>query len=163
MPLGVVLARTIEAGVVAVSVCSRYGAPLLSRGGGTSLSGQCTNRAVVIDWCKYCHRLVHVDPGQRRCVVEPGIVLDELNRRLARYGLRYGPEPASHPTCTIGGMIGNNSCGATAQRTGKVVDNTAALEVLTYDGTRFWCGPTSDAQYAEIVAAGGRRAAALIP
>src|SRR5205807_1022692 len=128
-------------------------------GGGTSLAGQCTNTAVVIDWSKYCHRLTDVDPGQRTCVTEPGIVLDVLNDRLSPHGLRFGPEPATHMNCTIGGMIGNNSCGATAQRTGKVVDNIEALEVLLYDGTRFWCGKTSDDEYREIERHGDRRAA----
>ncbi len=158
VPIGVVVPRTLEAAEGAVAVCHRHRTPLLSRGGGTSLAGQCCNAAVVIDWSRYCHRLVAVDPQARTCVVEPGIVLDVLNRQLAEHGLEYGPEPATHYNCTLGGMIGNNSCGATAQRTGKVVDNVARLEVLLHDGTRFWCGPTSDAEYAEIVAAGGRRA-----
>jgi FAD/FMN-containing dehydrogenase/Fe-S oxidoreductase len=91
-------------------------------------------------------------------VVQPGIVLDDLNRSLAPTGLRYGPEPATHPNCTLGGMIGNNSCGATAQRTGKVVDNIARLEVLLYDGTRFWCGETSDEEYAAIERRGDKQA-----
>ncbi len=133
VPIGVVIPRTVEAAVVAVSVSREHRAPLLSRGGGTSLAGQCTNAAVVIDWTKYCRRVVSVEIERRRCTVEPGIVLDELNRQLAPTGLRYGPEPATHANCTLGGMIGNNSCGATAQRTGKVVDNTPRLEVLLYD------------------------------
>jgi FAD/FMN-containing dehydrogenase len=140
VPIGVVVPRSVEAGAAAVAVCREHGLPLLSRGGGTSLAGQCTNAAVVLDWSKYCSRLISVDPQARTCVVEPGIVLDVLNDQLAGHGLRFGPEPATHMNCTIGGMIGNNSCGATAQRTGKVVDNLAALEVLLYDGTRFWCG-----------------------
>ncbi len=158
VPIGVVIPRSVDAAVAAVGVCHRHGAPVLSRGGGTSLAGQCTNAAVMIDWTKYCHRVLSVDVERRRCVVEPGIVLDELNRRLAPTGLRYGPEPATHPNCTIGGMIGNNSCGATAQRTGKVVDNTPRLEILLYDGTRFWCERTDDELYEQIVAAGDRRA-----
>ncbi|ONH23652.1 hypothetical protein BL253_32300 [Pseudofrankia asymbiotica] len=113
----------------------------------------------MIDWTKYCDRLLSVDPEARTCVVEPGIVLDVLNRQLSGYELRFGPEPATHPNCTLGGMIGNNSCGATAQRTGKVVDNIARLEVLLYDGTRFWCGETDDEQYARIERHGDRRAA----
>jgi FAD/FMN-containing dehydrogenase/Fe-S oxidoreductase len=157
-PIGVVVPRTPEAVVEAVAVARAFGAPVLSRGGGTSLAGQCTNTAVVIDWSKYCDRVESVDPDLRTCVVQPGIVLDELNRRLAPTGLRYGPEPATHMNCTIGGMIGNNSCGATAQRTGKVVDNVARLEVLLYDGTRFWCGETSEEEYAEIERRGDRRA-----
>src|SRR5438046_1295734 len=115
VPIGVVLPRTVDAAVTAVAVCRKHGAPLLSRGGGTSLAGQCTNAAVVIDWTKYCHRLTDVDPGARTCVAEPGIVLDVLNDRLSPHGLRFGPEPATHMNCTVDGMIGNNSCGATAQ------------------------------------------------
>ncbi|GHE75767.1 dimethylmenaquinone methyltransferase [Amycolatopsis deserti] len=158
VPIGVVVPRTPEDAAEAVAVARDHGAPVLSRGGGTSLAGQCTNTAVVLDWSKYCHRVESVDTAARTCVVEPGIVLDELNRRLAPTGLRFGPEPATHMNCTIGGMIGNNSCGATAQRTGKVVDNIAALEVLCYDGTRFWCGPTSDEEYRRIERRGDRRA-----
>jgi FAD/FMN-containing dehydrogenase/Fe-S oxidoreductase len=158
VPIGVVVPRTPEAAVGAVAVCREHRVPLLSRGGGTSLAGQCTNTAIVIDWSKYCHRVESVDAGARTCVVQPGIVLDMLNRELAPTGLRFGPEPATHMNCTIGGMIGNNSCGATAQRTGKVVDNIAALEVLLYDGTRFWCGPTADEEYGQIERRGDRRA-----
>jgi FAD/FMN-containing dehydrogenase/Fe-S oxidoreductase len=158
VPLGVVIPRTVEAGEAAVAVCRRFSAPIVSRGGGTSLAGECTNVAVVLDWSKYCHRLVEVDAEQRTCVVEPGMVLDELNAQLRDTGLEYGPKPATHSHCTLGGMIGNNSCGATAQRTGKVVDNLVALEVLLYDGTRMWVGQTSDGEYDQIVAAGGRRA-----
>ncbi|MDN0197467.1 FAD-binding and (Fe-S)-binding domain-containing protein [Streptomyces sp. S.PNR 29] len=158
-PIGVVVPRTPEAGAEAVAVAREYGAPVLSRGGGTSLAGQCANAGVVLDWSKYCTRLESVDEDARRCVVQPGIVLDELNRQLAPAGLRFGPEPATHANCTIGGMIGNNSCGATAQAHGKVVDNIARLEVLLYDGTRFWCGRTSDEEYAEIERHGDLRAA----
>ncbi|MEU5942984.1 FAD-linked oxidase C-terminal domain-containing protein [Micromonospora sp. NPDC047548] len=158
VPLGVVVPRTVEAVVAAVAVCRRHGAPLLSRGGGTSLGGQCTNVAVVIDWSKYCNRLLEVDPDARTCLVEPGIVLDTLNELLAPTGLEYGPEPSTHDHCTIGGMIGNNSCGATAQRTGKAVDNVVELEVLLYDGTRMWVGETTDERYAEIQRRGGRQA-----
>ncbi len=158
VPIGVVVPRTTEAGIETVAVCREYGVPVLSRGGGTSLAGQCTNAAVVIDWTKYCNRLLSVDAEARTCVVEPGIVLDELNRQLADYQLRYGPEPATHMNCTIGGMIGNNSCGATAQRTGKVVDNIADLDVLTYAGTRFTCGQTTDEEYHKIERRGDLRA-----
>ena len=158
VPIGVVVPRSVDAAAEALAVCRQHGAPVLSRGGGTSLAGECCNAAVVIDWSKYCDRLLSVDAEARTCVVEPGIVLDVLNRQLEPYGLEYGPEPATHYNCTLGGMIGNNSCGATAQRTGKVVDNIVRLEVLLYDGTRFWCGPTSDDEYAGIAAAGDRRA-----
>jgi FAD/FMN-containing dehydrogenase len=158
VPLGVVVPRSIDAAVAAIAVCRELGAPMVSRGGGTSLAGQCTNTAVVLDWTKYVNQLVSVNPQERTCIVEPGIVLDVLNKQLEEHGLRYGPEPATHPNCTLGGMIGNNSCGATAQRTGKVVDNIARLEVLLYDGTRFWCGPTGDEEYVAIERRGDRRA-----
>ncbi len=157
-PIGVVVPRTPEAAAEAVAVAREHGAPVLSRGGGTSLAGQCVNTAVVIDWSKYCTRVESVDVAARTCVVQPGVVLDGLNRRLAPAGLRFGPEPATHMNCTVGGMIGNNSCGATAQQTGKVVDNIARLEVLLYDGTRFWCGETGDEEYAEIERHGDLRA-----
>jgi FAD/FMN-containing dehydrogenase/Fe-S oxidoreductase len=157
VPIGVVVPRTVEAGAEAVAVCRRHGAPVVSRGGGTSLAGQSCNVAVVIDWSKYCRAVVSVDADARTCVVEPGIVLDELNAELAGHGLMFGPRPATHDHCTLGGMIGNNSCGATAQAYGKTVDNVVALEVLTYDGERFWAGATSEDDYQRIVAAGGWR------
>jgi FAD/FMN-containing dehydrogenase/Fe-S oxidoreductase len=158
VPIGVVVPYGVEAGARAVAVCARFGAPLLSRGGGTSLAGQSTNHAVVIDWTKYCYGLVSVDPKARTCVVEPGIVLDDLNRRLADCGLQFGPKPSTHSQCTLGGMIGNNSCGASAQAYGKTADNIRRLEILTYDGLRCWVGPTSPQEYEAIAAIGDRRA-----
>jgi FAD/FMN-containing dehydrogenase/Fe-S oxidoreductase len=158
VPIGVVIPRTVEAGAEAVAVCRSHGAPVVSRGGGTSLAGQACNRAVVLDWSKYCRGVTSVDPDQKTCVVEPGIVLDELNKALAGHRLMFGPRPATHDHCTLGGMIGNNSCGATAQAYGTTAANVARLEVLTYDGERFWAGPVGDEEYGQIVAAGGRRA-----
>ncbi|WP_331272043.1 FAD-binding and (Fe-S)-binding domain-containing protein [Motilibacter aurantiacus] len=140
VPLGVVVPRSVEAAVEAVAVCRELGAPVLSRGGGTSLAGQACNVAVVLDWSKHCNRMLSVDVSARTCVVEPGIVLDELNRRLAPYGLQFGPKPATHANCTLGGMIGNDACGATAQGYGRTADNVRRLEVLTYAGERFWAG-----------------------
>jgi FAD/FMN-containing dehydrogenase/Fe-S oxidoreductase len=158
VPIGVVVPRTVEAGAEAVAVCREHGAPVLSRGGGTSLAGECTNVAVVLDWTKYCNRLISVDPDDRSCVVEPGIVLDDLDAQLAPYGLEFGPRPSTHAQCTIGGMIGNNSCGATAQRSGKTDENVVSLEMLGYDGLRCWVGRTSREDYERILAEGGRRA-----
>ncbi|MGY1986064.1 FAD-binding and (Fe-S)-binding domain-containing protein [Blastococcus sp. SYSU DS0669] len=157
-PLGVVEPRTVEAAVEAAAVCREHGVPLLSRGGGTSLAGQTTNAAVVLDWSRHCDRLVSVDTGQRTCVVEPGMVLDHLDAELAEHGLTWGPQPATHWACTVGGMLGNNACGASAQVYGKAVDRVSRLEVLLADGTRMWVGPTSDEEYAEILRAGGRPA-----
>ncbi|HET9647784.1 MAG TPA: FAD-linked oxidase C-terminal domain-containing protein [Microlunatus sp.] len=157
-PLGVITPRTVDDAVTAIGICARAGAPILSRGGGTSLAGQTTNAAVVLDWTRHCNRLISVDTDARRCVVQPGIALDDLNRQLAPTGLMFGPRPSTHRSCTIGGMVGNNSCGATAQAYGKTVDNLSRLEILTYDGLRMWIGPTSDPDYEQILAAGGRRA-----
>ncbi|GAA1626094.1 FAD-binding and (Fe-S)-binding domain-containing protein [Georgenia ruanii] len=163
VPLGVVVPRTPDAAAAAVRVCAGHRAPVLSRGGGTSLAGECTNTAVVLDWTKYCHAIEHVDVARRTCLVQPGVVLDVLNDHLAPTGLRFGPEPSTHPNCTIGGMLGNNSCGATAQTYGKTVDNIRRLEVVTYRGDRFWLGPTDSDEYPDlrwdaVMAAGGRRA-----
>ncbi|OIK27932.1 FAD-binding oxidoreductase [Streptomyces malaysiense] len=158
VPIGVVVPYDVDAGAEAVGVCARFGVPVLSRGGGTSLAGQCTNAAVVIDWTKYCNQVLSVDAERRTCVVEPGIVLDELNRHLSDLGLMFGPKPSTHSHCALGGMIGNNSCGASAQAYGKTVDNVRRLEILTYDGLRCWVGPTSQEEFESIVAGGGRRA-----
>ncbi|WP_037606259.1 FAD-binding and (Fe-S)-binding domain-containing protein [Streptacidiphilus rugosus] len=158
VPLGVVVPRHVEAGVDALAVCSRFAAPVLSRGGGTSLGGQCTNAAVVVDWTKHCDHLLSVDPQARTCVVEPGIVLDALNRQLSEHGLMFGPKPSTHSHCALGGMIGNNSCGASAQAYGKTADNVHRLEILTYEGVRCWVGPTGEDEYRRILAEGGPRA-----
>ncbi|GAB3966068.1 FAD-binding and (Fe-S)-binding domain-containing protein [Actinoallomurus acanthiterrae] len=157
-PIGVVVPHSVEAAVEAVRVCREHGVPLLSRGGGTSLAGQCCNEGVVIDWSKYCDRLVWLDESRRRALVEPGACLDDLNDRLKPHGLHVGPKPSTHDTCTIGGMVGNNSCGASAQAYGKMVDSVVRLEVLTYDGVRMWVGETSDEEYEKILTEGGRRA-----
>src|SRR4051812_21215617 len=162
VPIGVVVPRSVDAAIEAVAVCREHAAPLLSRGGGTSLAGECTNTAVILDWSKYCHEIESVDADARTCIVQPGVVLDVLNAHLEPTGLRWGPEPSTHPYCTIGGMLGNNSCGATAQRYGKAVDNVRRFEVITSDGERFWVGPTDDpGHYPEltwdaVLAEGGR-------
>ena len=111
VPIGVVVPRTVDDVVVTVEECRRHGAPLLSRGGGTSLAGQCCNVAVVIDWSKYLNQLVSLDPAARRAVVQPGLVLDRLRERANLSGLTFAPDPSTHAYCTLGGMIGNNSCG----------------------------------------------------
>lgn len=158
VPIGVVVPRTPEAAANAVSVCRRHDLPVLSRGGGTSLAGQCCNAGVVIDWSKYCTRIQSVDTDAGVAVVEPGIKLDVLNDHLRSSGWMVGPRPSTHVSCTIGGMIGNNSCGSTAQAYGKMVDSVRRLEVLTYDGVRMWVGQTDDDELARIVGEGGRRA-----
>jgi FAD/FMN-containing dehydrogenase/Fe-S oxidoreductase len=158
VPIAVVVPRSVEAGARALEVCRRHSTPVLSRGGGTSLAGECCNEAVVIDWSKHCDALVSLDVEARTCVVEPGIPLDTLNALLAPHGLQFGPKPATHSHCTLGGMIGNDSCGSSAQAYGKTSDNVRRLEIVTYDGTRCWVGATTEAEYEGVVAAGGGRA-----
>ncbi|MDR0345326.1 MAG: FAD-binding oxidoreductase [Nocardiopsaceae bacterium] len=158
VPIGVVVPRSVDAAAEAAAVCREHDVPLLSRGGGTSLAGQCCNEAVVIDWTKYCHRVLEIDPAGRSALVEPGAVLDEVNQAAAEHGLMVGPKPSTHVSCTIGGMIGNNSCGSTAQAYGKMADSVRRLEVLCYDGLRTWAGPVSDEEYQDVLARGGRLA-----
>jgi len=157
VPLGVVLPRSAEDVVAAMAVCRAHGAPVLARGGGTAQNGQSVNVAVVIDCSKYLDRVLWVDPQAQLARVEPGAVCDALRDAAERHGLTFAPDPATHSRCTLGGMIANNSCGPHSVMAGKTVENIERLEVLTYDGARFWCGPTSDAQLARIIAAGGRQ------
>ncbi|MEE2034907.1 FAD-binding oxidoreductase, partial [Rhodococcus sp. CC-R104] len=157
VPIGVVVPRTPEAAADAVDVCREFDVPILSRGGGTSLAGQCCNVAVVLDWSKYCTRVLSVDDRAGTAVVEPGIKLDDLNDALASSGWMVGPKPSTHVSCTIGGMIGNNSCGSTAQAYGKMVDSVRRLEVSTYDGLRMWVQAADDEKFDHAVREGGRR------
>ena len=157
VPIGVVVPRDAEDVVAAVALARKHGAPILGRGAGTSLAGQCCNVAVVLDMSKYMHRIAQMDPVRRFARVEPGIVLDDLRREAEKHHLTFGPDPATHAQCTIGGMIGNNSCGVHSIMSGKTVDNIEELEVLTYDGLRMRVGATSEAEIEAIVAAGGRR------
>src|SRR3954469_16749563 len=146
VPIGVVVPRSVEDVIETIAVCREHGAPVLSRGGGTSLAGQCCNIAVVMDWSKYLNRVLEIDPAAKRARVLPGTVLDDLRDRAQEHGLTFGPDPATHNHCTLGGMLGNNSCGVHAQMAGKTVDNTEALDVLTYDGLRLRAGWMDDAE-----------------
>ncbi len=157
-PLGVVIPRDVEDVATTVAACRRFGAPLLSRGGGTSLAGQCCNVAVVIDFSKYMHQVLEVDQEQRTARVQPGCVLDDLRAAAERYHLTFGPDPATHNHCTLGGMIGNNSCGVHSVMAGRTADNVHELDILTYDGLRMRVGPTSEGDFAAIIRGGGRRA-----
>ncbi|MGC9671173.1 FAD-binding and (Fe-S)-binding domain-containing protein [Planosporangium sp. 12N6] len=159
VPIGVVVPRTLDDVVTCVETCREYGVPVLSRGGGTSLAGECCNVAVVVDFSKHLTAVESIDPDSRTAVVQPGVVLDDFNAQARRYdNLVFGPKPATHSHCTLGGMIGNNSCGSTAQWSGTTAANVRRLEVLTYNGTRMWVGPTSDERYEKILAEGGRPA-----
>ncbi len=157
VPIGVVVPRSVEAIVASVATARRYGAPVLMRGGGTSLAGQCCNVAVVVDTSKYLNRVLSIDPQARLARVQPGLVLDDLRDAAEQHHLTYGPDPSTHNRCTLGGMIGNDSCGAHSVMAGKTVDNVEELDILTYDGLRMCVGKTSDADLARIIAEGGRR------
>jgi FAD/FMN-containing dehydrogenase/Fe-S oxidoreductase len=157
VPIGVVVPRTLDDVRATVSACRRHGAPLLSRGGGTSLAGQCCNVAVVMDFSKYLHAIRRLDADGRTALVEPGIVLDDLRHAAERHHLTFGPDPSTHNHCTLGGMIGNDSCGVHSMMAGRTAENVRRLHVLTYDGTELWVGPTDDAALAEATRDRGRR------
>jgi FAD/FMN-containing dehydrogenase/Fe-S oxidoreductase len=163
VPIGVVIPRDCDDVVATVATTRQFGAPLLPRGGGTGLAGQTTNVAVVMDLSKYVHRLLELDPVARRARVQPGIVLDALRAQAERHRLTFGPDPSTHNRCTLGGMLGNNSCGVhsvLAEFYGpgpRTTDSVERMEVLTYDGLRLDVGPTSDAVADRIIAEGGRR------
>ncbi len=158
-PIGVVLPRTTDDALAAVAICREMGAPLLSRGGGTSLAGQCCNAAVVLDFSKYLNKVLEIDPDRKLARVQPGTILDDLRAAAERHHLTFGPDPATHNRCTIGGMLGNDSCGVHSVMAGKTVDNTHSLDALTYDGLRLTVGQTTEAELADIIAQGGRRGA----
>lgn len=157
IPIGVVVPRDVDDVVATVAACRTFGAPMLSRGGGTSLAGQCCNAGVVIDFSKYVNELIEINWDERWARVQPGIILDHLRKKAEERTLTYGPDPATHDHNTLGGMIGNNSCGMHAQMAGKVEENIYQLEILTYDGLRLTVGETSEQELEEIIAAGGRR------
>jgi FAD/FMN-containing dehydrogenase/Fe-S oxidoreductase len=157
IPVGVVLPRDADDVVAAVAVCRKHGVPIVARGGGTDLAGSTCNAAVVLDMSKYMNRVLEINWDERWATVEPGTVLDDLRDQAEQRHLTFGPDPATHNRNTLGGMIGNNSCGMHAQMAGKVEENTLELEILTYDGLRMWVGPATDAEVDQIIAKGGRR------
>ncbi|WP_020601444.1 FAD-binding and (Fe-S)-binding domain-containing protein [Spirosoma spitsbergense] len=164
VPIGVVLPHDDDDIVQTVALCRKYNAPILSRGGGTSLAGQGCNVAVVMDMSKYYNKILNIDPDQKTVTVQPGIVLDSMRGETnKKYGLTFGPDPATHSHCTLGGMLGNNSCGihsVMSQWAGigaRSSDNTHSLKVLIYDGSIMDVGPTSEDELEQIIEAGGRK------
>jgi len=158
IPIGLVIPRDAEDVVAAVAACRKYGAPVLPRGAGTSLAGQCCNVAVVLDFTKYMNQVIQIDPQQKWARVQPGIVLDALQSQALKHQLMFAPDPSTHNRCTIGGMIGNNSCGTHSLLGGKTVDNVEELRILLYDGTQITVGATPDEEFDRIVQKGGRPA-----
>ncbi|MGK4004010.1 FAD-linked oxidase C-terminal domain-containing protein [Sorangium sp. So ce1036] len=161
VPLGVVLPRSAGDVVAAVAACRRHGAPVLPRGAGTSLAGQTCNVAVVLDFSKYMGRVLDIDPARRLCRVQPGALLDDLRGQAQRHGLTFAPDPSTHRWCTLGGMIGNNSCGVhsimNGSSGGRTADYVEELTVLTYEGHVLRVGPTPDHELDRILGEGGPR------
>jgi FAD/FMN-containing dehydrogenase len=163
VPIGVVVPRSKEDVIQTVALARQFGAPILSRGGGTSLRGQCCNVAVVMDFTKYLHHVLHIDPQRRLGTVLPGCVLDTLRHTAKqRHQLTFGPDPATHNHCALGGMLGNDSCGTHSLLAAKhgigyrTADNTHELEVLTYDGVRLRVGETPPDKLETLIRQGGR-------
>ncbi len=157
IPIGIVLPRNADDVIATISMAREYGAPILCRGGGTSLAGQCCNVAVVLDFTKYMAEILEIDPVRRIARVQPGVVLDRLRNAAEKHHLTFGPDPATHDRCTLGGMIGNNSCGVHSVMAGKTDDNIEELEILAYDGLRMKVGRTSEAELEKIIGEKGRR------
>jgi len=157
VPIGVVVPRHKVDVLATIDVCRQFGAPLLSRGGGTSLAGQCCNVAVVMDLSKYFHGILELDPEARRARVLPGTVLDHLRAAANKHDLTFGPDPSTHNHCTLGGMIGNNSCGTHSVMAGRTSENVEELEIATYDGRVFRVGATPPEELEAIIRSDGRR------
>ncbi|HET7405922.1 MAG TPA: FAD-linked oxidase C-terminal domain-containing protein [Mycobacteriales bacterium] len=163
VPIGVVIPKTVDDIVTAHRICHRFGAPITNRGGGTSLSGETVNWAVIIDNSKYLTEIGGLDVPGRKVTVQPGVINEQLNKHTGEQNLVFGPDPSSHSRCTIGGNVGNNSCGIHSVQSHlygpgpRTSDNVHAMEVVTYDGERFWVGVDEEDRLDEIIAAGGRK------
>jgi len=164
VPIGVVIPRTVEDIVNAIRVCRNHGAPVLVRGGGTSIAGQCCNVAVVIDASKHLNRILGIDAAAATARVQPGVVLDDLRNAANQCHLTFGPDPGTHRSCTLGGMIGNNSCGVHSMLSEfygpgpTTAHHVDVLDVVTYRGLRLQAGATSDDERRRMVNEGGPRA-----
>jgi FAD/FMN-containing dehydrogenase len=162
-PIGVVLPCDAEDVMETLALCREFNAPITSRGGGTSLAGQCCNVAVIMDFSKYMNRILELDPKKRLARVQPGLIFDDLRHATEPHHLTFGSDTSTHHWCTLGGMIGNNSCGVHSVMAqfqtggGRTSDNLHELDICTYDGTRMRVGKTSDAELEQIIRSGGRR------
>jgi len=143
VPIGVVKPRSDDDILETLAICRRLELPVLSRGGGTSLAGQCCNTAIVMDMSPHYNRILEINAQEKYAVVQPGLVLDDLRNAAKEHGLTFGPDPSTHNRCTLGGMIGNNSCGVHALMAGKTEENVHELDIVTYDGTQMLAKKTS--------------------
>jgi FAD/FMN-containing dehydrogenase/Fe-S oxidoreductase len=164
VPIGVVVPRTLDDVVATHAACRRFGAPITNRGCGTSLSGETVNVAVIIDHSKHLTGIGEPDVEARTITVQAGAINEHVNLRTGPHGLVFGPDPSTHAYCAIGGNLGNNSCGVHSVQSQlygpgpRTSDNVAALEVVTYDGSRFWAGTGEEDDLARIAAGTGRKA-----
>src|SRR5688572_4079500 len=156
-PIGVAFPRSQEDVVEAVRACREHGVAILPRGAGTSLAGQCCNVALVMDMSRHLRNVLSVDPDRKIARVQPGVVLDDLQRAAKPHGLIYGPDPATHAWCTLGGMIGNNSCGVHSVVAGLTADVVEDLDVLTADGLQLRVGRTAAEDLDTVSREPGRR------
>ncbi|EFL25222.1 oxidoreductase, FAD-binding [Streptomyces himastatinicus ATCC 53653] len=150
VPTGVVAPRDADDVAAALAVCREHGVPVVARGAGTSIAGQATGLGVVLDFTRHMRSIRSLDPEQRTAVVQPGVILDELRTAAGAHGLTFGPDPSTHSRCTLGGMIGNNSCGSHSVAWGTTADNVHALDVLTYGGERVRAAQGLDALPARL-------------
>lgn len=157
VPIGVVIPKTVEDVVQTLAICNEFGAPVTCRGAGTSLAGQTCNVAVIIDFSRHLNKMLELDPARRRARVQPGCVLDVLRNAAEEHNLTFAPDPSTHAHNTLGGMLGNNSCGVHSIMAGRTADNVRSLKVITYDGVCMETGPTSEQELERIIAEGGRR------
>ena len=165
VPFGVVVPRTIDEALRALAICRDDGRIVTPRGGGTSQCGQTVNDGIVIDLSKHLNRIISLDVANRTCVVEPGIVLDDLNRQLKKHGLWFPVDVSTASRATIGGMAGNNSCGGRSLRYGTMRDNTLSMDAALADGTLMHFGEVdrgSDvALFTDMLALGEREASEI--
>lgn len=138
VPQVVVFPRTAEDVEAVWAVCARLGVPFTSRGAGTSVAGNAVGEGVVLDFSRHLNRVLEIDAESMTALIEPGVILDDLQREAAPLGLRFGPDPSTHARCTVGGMIGNDACGSHALAYGRTSHNVVALEVLDGHGRRWW-------------------------
>lgn len=164
VPVGVVIPRDADDVVTAMALCRKHGVPVLSRGCGTSLSGETCNVAVILDYSKYLNRIVGIDTQAKSARVQPGVIFEDARREAEKHGLTIAFDTSTHNWATIGGMIGNNSCGVHSilaakmgAGSGRTEDNVHSMEVVTYDGLRMRVGKTSERELAQIIGQGGRR------
>jgi FAD/FMN-containing dehydrogenase/Fe-S oxidoreductase len=134
-PVAVAIPSSQEDLITIVALAHQYKIPILPRGSATSLAGQTTNEALVIDFTKYFNKIIEINPDNKEAIVQPGVIRDQLNAETVKYGLHFAPDPATTSRATIGGMIANNSSGTRSIQYGKTIDHIKALKVLLADGT----------------------------